>query len=68
MKGEWRETETDRGLEMDGGQTDGEWEGERERERERERVVVGCLMSQQHASVSQGRVCSDICLRAATLS
>ena len=22
-------------------------------------VVVGCLTSQQHASVSQGRICSD---------
>ena len=42
--------------------------GERVRERERERVreggerdwlVVGCLTSQQHASVSQGRICTD---------
>ena len=34
---------------------------ERERERERERVClfVGCLTSQQHASVSQGRICTD---------
>ena len=40
---------------------------ERERERERERVsgccpcplLVGCLPSQQHASASQGRICSD---------
>ena len=38
---------------------------ERERERERERFVlfvcllVGCLTSQQHASVSQGRICTD---------
>ena len=42
----------------------------RERERERERggnhrfhgevgLFVGCLTSQQHASVSQGRICSD---------
>ena len=35
------------------------------RERERERgggggeLFVGCLTSQQHASVSQGRICSD---------
>ena len=42
------------------------WE-ERERERERggggeggrERKFVGCLTSQQHASVSQGQICSD---------
>ena len=46
--------------------------GERERERERERetdrqtdrqtdslLLVGCLTSQQQASVSQGRICSD---------
>ena len=26
---------------------------------EREMSVVGCLTSQQHASVSQGRICSD---------
>ena len=36
---------------------------ERERERERERgggcLLVGCLTSQQHASVSQGRICTD---------
>ena len=25
----------------------------------RENLFVGCLMSQQHASVSQGRICSD---------
>ena len=35
----------------------------REREREREREIVGwllaCLTSQQQASVSQGRICSD---------
>ena len=24
-------------------------------------LLVGCLMSQQHASVSQGRICSDNC-------
>ena len=24
-------------------------------------LFVGCLASQQHASVSQGQVCSDIC-------
>ena len=24
-------------------------------------MFVGCLTSQQHASVSQGRMCSDIC-------
>ena len=48
------------------------WERERdsdtEREREREREMlsfVGCLTSQQHASVSQGRICSILC--AATL-
>ena len=29
------------------------------RERERERLFVGCIMSQQHESVSQGRICSD---------
>ena len=41
---------------------------ERERERgvgrEREREIllfVRCLTSQQHASVSQGRICSDNC-------
>ena len=32
---------------------------ERERERERERLFVGCLTSQQQASVSQGRICTD---------
>ena len=30
-----------------------------EREREREREFVGCLTSHQHASVSQGRICTD---------
>ena len=45
-----------------------ESERARERERERERggggemgfvcLLVGCLTSQQHASVSQGRICS----------
>ena len=25
-------------------------------------VVVVCLMSQQHASVSRGRICSDSCM------
>ena len=36
-------------------------EGGRERERERERDFLfgGCLMSQQHASLSQERICSD---------
>ena len=34
-----------------------EREGGRERERERERV--GCITSQEHASVSQGRMYSD---------
>ena len=34
-------------------------EREREREREREMLFVGCLTSQQHARVSQGRICSD---------
>ena len=28
-------------------------------ERERVGCLVGCLMSQQHASVSQGRICTD---------
>ena len=36
---------------------------ERERERGRdgmgERLFVGCFTSQQHASVSQGQICSD---------
>ena len=34
---------------------------QRERERERERfcLLVACLSSQQHASVSQGRICTD---------
>ena len=48
-------------------------EMEREREREAgewrgsgEWLMVGCIMSQQHASVSQGRICFDN-LRAATL-
>ena len=36
-----------------------ERERERARERERELLFVGCLTSQQHASVSQGRICSD---------
>ena len=27
--------------------------------REREMLLVGCLTSQQHASVSQERICSD---------
>ena len=44
------------------------WERERERdrerrERERERLfvcwLVGCLTSHQHASVYQGRICTD---------
>ena len=37
---------------------------ERERERERERescLFLGCLTSQQQASVSLGRICSDNC-------
>ena len=34
----------------------------RERERERESLFVGCLTSQQHASVSQGQICSDSCM------
>ena len=33
-----------------------EIEREREREREREICFVGCLTSQQHANVSQGRI------------
>ena len=43
----------------------GHWGGHRERERERERgerermLLVGCLTSQQYASVSQGWICSD---------
>ena len=39
----------------------GEREGVRVRETEKERVClfVGCLTSQQHASVSQGRIYSD---------
>ena len=32
---------------------------EREREREGESLFIGCLTSQQHATVSQGRICSD---------
>ena len=38
----------------------GEGEGiERERERERVCLLVGCLTSPQHASVSQGPICTD---------
>ena len=40
-------------------ETERETERERERERERESLLVGCLTSQQHTSVSQGRICSD---------
>ena len=29
------------------------------RPRNKQHVVVGCLTSQQHASISQGRICSD---------
>ena len=32
------------------------------RKREQRLLFVGCLMSQQHASVSQGRICSDNCM------
>ena len=62
-----RDRQTDRQREADR-QADKEREREREsesereteRERERERdVVAGCLTSQQHASLSQGRICSD---------
>ena len=38
-----------------GGGGEGRWD----RRRERESLLVGCLTSQQHASVSQGRICSD---------
>ena len=51
-----RERQTDR-------QTDRQRQRDKERERERERESVclfaGCLTSQQQASVSQGRICSD---------
>ena len=35
------------------------WEGG---ERSKELLFDGCLTSQQHASVSQGRICSDVLL------
>ena len=58
-----RERERGRGNERGGGESGrvGRRERVREREREREREIlfVGCLTSQQHASVSQGRICSD---------
>ena len=31
----------------------------RDRQKQRQVLFVGCLTSQQHASVSQGRICSD---------
>ena len=49
-----RETERERERERERGR-------ERKKEREREREFVGCLTSQQHASVSQGRICTDNC-------
>ena len=56
-----RERERERGRER---VRNRERERERGREREREREIVslfaGCLTSQQHASVSQGRICSNI--------
>ena len=54
-----RERERERGRERE---RERERDRERERERERERMLlllVGCLTSQQHASVSQGRISSD---------
>ena len=69
--GEEREGMTERERERErerGGERERErerWGGgggaETERDRGRDRVClfVGCLTSQQHASVSQGRICSD---------
>ena len=48
------------------GDDDDDNDDEREREREKKKkkkknvcLFVGCLTSQQHASVSQGRICTD---------
>ena len=43
----------------EGGARGGVSERERGREGERDCLLVGCLTSQQQASVSQGRICSD---------
>ena len=47
-----REREKERDIDRDR-------DRETESVRERDVLFVGCLTSQQHASVSQGRICSD---------